>query len=112
MEFEARYRRFVSVRDISVLNERVFGAFRVKHLLYVFPSIILVWSGLQGRAVLLVLGCVLGLLGALSALMTRSSMSLEAKMVSLMLALFDVLLQPREPKNKRKRTKARVVKVS
>jgi len=100
MEYEARYRRFVSIRDVSVLNERVFGAFRVKHLLYFFPAIILLWSGLQGRAMLLVLGCIVGLMGVLSALFSRGSMSLEAKLLAVFIALFDLLFQPREEKRK------------
>ncbi|MEM0235963.1 MAG: hypothetical protein QXP68_06045 [Thermosphaera sp.] len=100
MEYEARYRRFVSIRDVSVLNERVFGAFRVKHLLYLFPAIILLWGGLQGRAMLLVLGCIVGLMGVLSALFSRGSMSLEAKLLAVFIALFDLLFQPREEKRK------------
>jgi len=90
----------VSIRDVSVLNERVFGAFRVKHLLYLFPAIILLWGGLQGRAMLLVLGCIVGLMGVLSALFSRGSMSLEAKLLAVFIALFDLLFQPREEKRK------------
>lgn len=91
VEYEARYRRFVSIRDVSVLNERVFGAFRVKHLLYFFPAIILLWGGLQGRTTLLILGCVTGTMGALSALFSRGSMSLEAKLLSIIASLLDTL---------------------
>lgn len=102
MEYEARFRRFVSIRDVCVLNERVFGVFRVKHLLYLFPAIILLWGGLQGKAVLLVLGCIVGLMGTLSALFSRGSMSLEAKLVSIFVSLLDMLLQPRKKKKHRR----------
>lgn len=101
VEYEARYRRFVSIRDISVLNERVFGAFRVKHLLYLFPAIILLWGGLQGRATLLVLGCITGLMGLFSAMFSRGSMSLEAKLVSIFISIFDLVFQPREEERKK-----------
>jgi len=36
MSFESRYHRFVYISDVSVLNERVLGFLRVKHMLYLF----------------------------------------------------------------------------
>ncbi len=96
IEYEARYRKFVSMGDFSVLNEKVFGPFRVKHLAYLFFSIMLVWSGLRGSTPSLVLGAVMGLLSLLSATLSIGSMSLEAKASLLILSLLDLLLQPRE----------------
>lgn len=96
VEYEARYRKFVSIRDVSVVNERVFWPFRIKHLIYLFFSIILAWSGLRGSASALSLSALMGSLSLLSAVMSRGSMSFEAKAVLLLLSLLDILLQPKE----------------
>lgn len=85
--------KFVSIRDFSVINERVFGPLRVKHLAYLFTSIMLMWSGLRGNASALTLGTVIGLLCFLSAVLSKGSMSLEAKALLLTSSLLDLLLQ-------------------
>jgi hypothetical protein len=45
MLFESRYHRFVYISDVSVLNERVWGFLRVKHVLYSFLVVIFLWRG-------------------------------------------------------------------
>ncbi|MEM4481424.1 MAG: hypothetical protein QXK88_01390 [Desulfurococcaceae archaeon] len=95
VEFESRQRKFISIGDIGILNERVFGLFRVKHLLYFFPAIILLWGGLRGVPAPLALGCAAGITGILSSLFSRGSMSFEAKSLSLLLSLFCALVRPR-----------------
>ena len=95
MEYEARFRRFVSIGDVSILSERVFGSFRVKHLLYFFISIIFLWRGMQGSLQLLLMGFMIGFLGLLSALVARGSMSLESRIVTVFVSLMDQSSRPR-----------------
>jgi len=87
--FEARYRKFVSIKDISIMNERIYGMLKVKHIIYFFTALIFVWSGLQeGRAQLLVLGCIVCLIGIISAF-SKGSMSIEAKILMSLYSIFD-----------------------
>ena len=90
MEFEARFHRFVAVGDVSILNGRVFSFFRLKHVIYLFLAIVFVWRGLSGSGTLLAMGLVIALLAVLSALFSRGSMSLEAKIVTAIISLFGV----------------------
>lgn len=106
MEFEARFHRFVSIGDISILNERAFSFFKIKHLLYFFVSILLIWKGLSSSLSILLLGSVLALLGIFSALFSQGSMSLEDKLLATAISTFEILLEPRDKdKGKKKRLK-------
>jgi hypothetical protein len=49
MSFESRCHRFVYVSDTSILNERVLGFIRLKHMLYLFVSAIFLWHGCSSR---------------------------------------------------------------
>jgi hypothetical protein len=83
MSFESRYHRFVYISDISVLNERVLGFLRLKHMLYLFASAMLLWRGYgAGKPGVLGLGLVAGILTILSALFSRGSMSFEARLLA------------------------------
>ena len=87
MSFESRYHRFVYISDVSVLNERVWGFFRVKHMLYLFLAIILLWRGYSaGSPALLSMGATAGALALLSSLFSRGSMSFEAKLLALIVS--------------------------
>lgn len=91
MGFETRYRRFVVVQGISLLNERVVGPLRLKHVLYSFFAVLLTWRGLaSGSAQVLGLAAVVGLLTLLSALYPRRSMSFETHLLALLVSLVDV----------------------
>jgi len=84
VSFESRYHRFVYISDVSVLNERVWGFLRVKHMLYLFLAIILLWRGYSaGNPALLSMGATAGALALLSSLFSRGSMSFEAKLLAL-----------------------------
>jgi len=83
LEFEARYRRFLSIRDVSILNERAFSIFRIKHLLYIFLSIIFLQKGLWGSPANLAAGAFSAIWGVASAMLSDGSMSLEGKALSL-----------------------------
>jgi len=87
MSFESRYHRFVYISDVSVLNERVWGFFRVKHMLYLFLAIIFLWRGYSaGNPALLSMGATAGALALLSALFSRGSMNFEAKLLALIVS--------------------------
>jgi hypothetical protein len=60
------------------LNERVWGFFRVKHTLYLFLAVILLWRGYSaGSSAMLSVSAMAGSLALLSAL------SFEAKLLAL-----------------------------
>ncbi|MEM1643618.1 MAG: hypothetical protein QXS70_04370 [Desulfurococcaceae archaeon] len=92
-EYEARCMRFVSIGDFSVINERVFGPFRVKHMAYLFLSIMLMWSGLRGNASALTLSTIISLSCFLSDALSKGSMSFDAKAMLIASSLLDILLQ-------------------
>jgi hypothetical protein len=72
---------------VSVLNERVWGFLRVKHMLYLFLAIILLWRGYSaGSPALLSMGATAGALALLSSLFSRGSMSFEAKLLALIVS--------------------------
>ena len=78
MSFESRYHRFMYISDVSVLNERVWGFFRVKHMLYLFLAVIFLWRGYSaGNPALLSMSAIAGSLALLSAL------SFEVKLLAL-----------------------------
>ena len=61
MSFESRYHRFVYISDVSVLNERVWGFLRVKHMLYLFLAVIFLLRGYSaGSPAMLSMGAVAG----------------------------------------------------
>jgi hypothetical protein len=73
----------VYIGDISVLNERVLGFLRLKHILYLFHVGMLLWYGYKiGKPGVLILGLVAGILTILSALFSRGSMSFEARLLA------------------------------
>jgi hypothetical protein len=87
MSFESRYHRFVYISDVSVLNERVWGFLRVKHMLYLFLAVIFLWRGYSaGSPAMLSMGSVAGSLALLSALFSRGSMSFEARLLALIVS--------------------------
>ena len=92
MSFESRYHRFVYISDVSVLNERVWGFLRVKHMLYLFLAIVFLWRGYSAGSVqLLVMGLVLALIAVLSGLFSNGSMSFEAKLLALIVSAFSTI---------------------
>jgi hypothetical protein len=73
----------VYISDVSVLNERVWGFLRVKHMLYLFLAVIFLWRGYSaGSPAMLSIGSVAGALALLSALFSRGSMSFEARLLA------------------------------
>jgi hypothetical protein len=69
------------------LNERVWGFFRVKHILYLFLAVIFLWRGYSaGSPAMLSMGAVAGSLALLSALFSRGSMSFEARLLALIVS--------------------------
>ena len=111
MPFESHYHRFVYISDVSVLNERVWGFLRVKHMLYLFLAIIFLWRGYSAGSVqLLVMGLVLALLAVLSGLFSKGSMSFEAKLLALIVSAFSTIgtsKERTEEKEKQKKEKER-----
>jgi len=106
VSFESRYHRFVYISDVSVLNERVWGFLRVKHMLYLFLAIILLWRGYSaGSPALLSIGATAGALALLSSLFSRGSMSFEAKLLALIVSAISLMGYSREeePAKKEKR---------
>jgi len=92
VSFESRYHRFVYISDVSVLNERVWGFLRVKHMLYLFLAIVFLWRGYSAGSVqLLVMGLVLALIAVLSGLFSNGSMSFEAKLLALIVSAFSTI---------------------
>ena len=88
---ELRYLRFAYVRGISLLSERVLGPLRLKHFLYLFLAVLVLWRGLGGYPQLLALASALGLLTLVSALYPPRSMSFESYLLALVLSLADLL---------------------
>ena len=99
MSFESRYHRFVYISDVSVLNERVWGFLRVKHMLYLFVAVIFLWRGYSaGSPAMLSMGAVAGALVLLSALFSRRSMSFEARLLALIVSAVSSMGSSREKK--------------
>jgi hypothetical protein len=92
MEFEARLFRFVSTGDISILNERAFSFFRMKHLLYFLISIFFLWRGMNGSPSLLAMGSTLVAFSILTSLLSRGAMSFEAKMMALLSSILEMTI--------------------
>jgi len=111
VSFESRYHRFVYISDVSVLNERVWGFLRVKHMLYLFLAVIFLWRGYSAGSVqLLVMGLVLALIAGLSGLFSKGSMSFEAKLLALIVSAFSTIgtsKERTEEKEKQKKEKER-----
>jgi hypothetical protein len=106
VSFESRYHGFVYISDVSVLNERVWGFLRVKHMLYLFLAIILLWRGYSaGSPALLSMGATAGALALLSSLFSRGSMSFEARLLALIVSAISLMGYSREgePAKKEKR---------
>jgi len=100
LSFESRYHRFVYISDVSVLNERVWGFLRVKHMLYLFLAVIFLWRGYSaGNPALLSMGAVAGALSLLSALFSRGSMSFEAKLLALIVSAVSSMGSSKEKKH-------------
>jgi len=99
VSFESRYHRFVYISDVSVLNERVWGFLRVKHMLYLFLAVIFLWRGYSaGSPAMLSMGSVAGSLALLSALFSRGSMSFEARLLALIVSAVSSMGSSREKK--------------
>jgi len=106
VSFESRYHRFVYISDVSVLNERVWGFLRVKHMLYLFLAIVFLWRGYSAGSVqLLVMGLVLALIAVLSGLFSKGSMSFEAKLLALIVSAFSAVGTSREREKKEKQVR-------
>jgi hypothetical protein len=98
----------VYISDVSVLNERVWGFLRVKHMLYLFLAIILLWRGYSaGSPALLSMGATAGALALLSSLFSRGSMSFEAKLLALIVSAISLAGSSKE---KHVKTKEKPVK--
>jgi len=92
VSFESRYHRFIYISDVSVLNERVWGFLRVKHMFYLFLAVIFLWRGYSvGSVQLLVMGVVLALLAFLSGLFSKGSMSFKAKLLALIFSALSTM---------------------
>jgi len=99
MSFESRYHRFVCISDVSVLNERVWGFLRVKHMLYLFLAVIFLWRGYSaGSLAMLSMGSVAGALALLSGLFSRGSMSFEARLLALIVSAISSMGPSKEKK--------------
>jgi hypothetical protein len=103
VSFESRYHRFVYISDVSVLNERVWGFLRVKHILYLFLAVIFLWRGYSaGSPALLGMGVTAGALALLSALFSRGSMSFEARLLALIVSAISSMGSSKEKNAKTK----------
>jgi membrane protein implicated in regulation of membrane protease activity len=72
VSFESRHHRFVYICDVSVLNERVWGFLRVRHMFYLFLAVIFLWCDYSACSLMiLVMGTVAGALALLSGLFPR-----------------------------------------
>lgn len=92
LSFEARYHRFVTVGNVSLINERVFGPLRLKHLTYLFLSILMLWRALwSGLPQLLGLSVLTALLALASALYPKRSLSLESLLLATFLSLIELI---------------------
>jgi len=95
MSFESRLHRFLWIGNISLGNERAFSFFRLKHIPYLFSSIIMLWRSLNGSPSLLFIGSSLGILGILSPILSKGSMSFEARMIALLISSFESFIDRR-----------------
>jgi hypothetical protein len=99
MSFESRYHRFVYISDVSILNERVWGFLRVKHMLYLFLAVIFLWRGYSaGSPTMFNMGLVVGALTLLSALFSRGSMSFEARLLAYTVSAISLMGSSKEEK--------------
>jgi hypothetical protein len=92
LSFEARYHAFVVINDVSLINERVFGPLRLKHLIYVFLALITLWRALwSGIPQLLGFSVLTAFLALASATYPRKSLSLESLVLATLLSLIELL---------------------
>ncbi len=92
MSFEARYHRFVVISDVSLINEKVFGPLRLKHLIYVFLALIALWRAIwSGTPQLLGFSVLATSLALASATYPKKSLSLESLVLATMLSLIESL---------------------
>lgn len=92
MSFEARYHSFITIGDVSLINEKVFGPLRLKHLTYLFFSLLTLWRGLwSGLPQLLGLSALLAFLAITSAIYPKKSLSLESLTLSTLLSLIELI---------------------
>ncbi|MEM0021387.1 MAG: hypothetical protein QXT69_05120 [Fervidicoccaceae archaeon] len=92
MEFEARYIKFIWVRNISLLNEKAIGILRMKHIVSIFMTIVLLWGGHGEGLTSSCMGLSLLIFTALSALLSNGAMSFESKIIALLYSFIELLL--------------------
>lgn len=91
--FEARYQEFVTIGDVSLINEKVFGPFRLKHLAYLFFSLLTLWKALwSGFPQLLALSTSVAFLALASAIYPKKSLSLESLALATLLSLIESIM--------------------
>lgn len=92
MSFEARYHNFITIGDVSLINEKVFGPLRLKHVTYLLLSLLTLWRGLwSGLPQLLGLSALLVSLAITSAIYPKKSLSLEFLTLSTLLSLIELV---------------------
>ena len=104
MSFEARYMQFLHAHNIGVMNEKVWGPFRLKHLIYMFTALMAVWRGVQTHSPqACAVGTAIAVIGLASALLTRGSMSFETKLLAYILTAIEAMLESKAPQKQEKK---------
>lgn len=92
MSFEARYHGFVTIGDVSLINEKVFGSLRLKHMTYVFFSLITLWRALwSGIPQILGFSLLVISLAVASAIYPKKSLTLESLILATSLSLIELI---------------------
>lgn len=92
LSFESRYHSFVTIGNVSLINEKVFGPLRLKHLTYLFLSLLTLWRALwSGHPQLLGFSVLTTLLAVTSAVYPKKSLSLESLILATLLSLIELV---------------------
>ncbi|MEO3993828.1 MAG: hypothetical protein QN229_05965 [Desulfurococcaceae archaeon TW002] len=93
MSFESRYHSFVTIGDVSLINEKVFGPLRLKHLTYFFLSFLTLWRALWlGHPQLLGFSVLSIFLAVASAIYPKKTLSLESLILAALLSLIELVI--------------------
>ncbi|MEM0348516.1 MAG: hypothetical protein QXV93_07565 [Zestosphaera sp.] len=77
---------------MSLINERVFGPLRLKHMTYLFFSLLILWRALwSGTPQLLGLSVLAASLALASAAYPKKSLSLESLILATLLSLVELI---------------------
>jgi len=93
VSFEARYHRFLNVRSVGLVSEKLFGPLQVRHVTYLMVAVIAGWRGIaSGSEELLALAAATAFFGLASAIAGVKTMSFESKTLAITYSLIDALL--------------------